>query len=454
MQRLSFKEKFGYSMAEIGGSGLWQILSIFLAIYYTDTFGLEAASVATLFLVVRIFDAVNDPMMGIIADRTETKWGKFRPYLLFLAVPFGVLTLALFYGPDLSPQGKLTYAYVTYILMMIVYTAVMIPVSALSGVLSADAKDRTSVNVFRFAAAFGIAMLLQRLLKPSVEFFGNGDETLGFRWTLGIFVVLAIIGFVIAFLSTKERVKPPKTPKGEGRIVDDLKDLAACRSWRTILFVSILLWFFFSVRGGVQIYYFKYYFGDEAAVSAFMFWGTFCTFLGVLSTSWLTRYFEKKSLLIFCLITWGVLCLGFYIVEPGDLVTLYIFQITSSLAGGPSMPLIWSMMGDSADHFEYERRRRATGLVFSASTLAQKFGGALGAAAGLYVLAWYGFEANEEQNEGVLRGMKDMMSWYSTIGFVLCALLALSYPLSRKKMEMIEEELANRKDGASPAGTA
>ena len=449
MTKLSFKEKFGFSCSEIGGSGLWQILIIFLAPFYTDTVGLDPTEVATLLLVVRIFDAVNDPVMGIIADRTNTRWGKFRPYLLLMAIPFGVVTMAVFYGPDLSADGKLIYAYITYILLMVSYTSIMIPVSALSGVMSAEAEDRTSINVFRFTIAFAIAMILQRFLLPSVEFFGKGDDALGFRWTLGIFVMVAVAGFWAAFAATKERVKQAVS-SGRSSVLRDLVDLARNRPWLILLFVSILMWFFFAIRGGVQVYYFKYYYGDEGAVSAFMFWGTVCTLVGVLATGWLTRFIEKRTLFIVCLLVWGTLCIGFYWVEPGDLILLYVFQITSSLAGGPAMPLIWSMMGDLADNYEYEQGRRATGLVFSASTLAQKFGGAIGGSASLYLLAWYGFQANEVQNMDVKNGLRDMMSWYSTIGFFICAGLVTLYPLTRAKMLEIKRELASRKKSTNP----
>lgn len=446
MSRLSYTEKAGFSSAEIGGSGLWQIMMIFLPVFYTDHFGVSAAAVGTLLFIVRIFDAVNDPIMGMIADRTKTRWGRFRPYLLWIAIPFGLMSVAMFWAPSLSDGGKVVYAYVTYIGMMIIYTAVMIPVSALSGVMTSDPQQRTQLNMFRFLLAFAAAMLVQRLTLPSVKFFGGDDTVLGFRVTIAIFACLSVIGFWIAFATTKERIKPIQ--EGTSKIMDDLKDLMKNKPWVIILTVSIITLIYVSIRSAAQMYYFKYYIGNEDMVSSFMFWGTAAIMVGIFMTSWLTKLLDKKRLFMVCVVLNGLSTLGFYVVAPDDIALLYFLQIFSSFVNGPTMPLLWSMMADSADYSEWKSGRRATGLVFSASTFAFKAGGALGGAISMFVLSFYGYEANVEQTAETLEGMKQMMSWYPGVGALLCAVILAFYTLDAQKMEEINKELAQRKETA------
>ena len=448
MAQLTFREKAGFSCGEIGGSGLAVIVSTFLAAYYTDTFGLEASAVATIFLTVRVFDALLDPLMGVVADRTRTRWGRFRPYLLWMGPFYGVGMLALFFGPNLGPNGRLIYAYASYIFVMLVYTAIMIPFSALSGVLTTDAKDRNSLNTYRFFTAFVISMILQASLKPAVRYFGSGNEAVGFRWILLIFVLLAVPGYLIAFASTRE---PPQSKANQVRssIWQDLKDLLRSRAWVTIVVVCVLLWIFFAIRGSVRLYYFKYYMNDEYGVSAFMFTGTVFTLLGVLITPWLTRFIDKKPLFILSLVLSAGFSIAHYWIRPGDLKALYALQILMCLSGGPLMPVIWSMMADAGDEFEYVRGRGAMGLVYSASTLALKSGDALGAAASLYLLAWHGFKANQVQNDHVQEALRGMMSFYPAIGYGICALCLLPYPLNRAKLLVIENELRARRTAAA-----
>lgn len=436
---LSFKEKLGFSAGEIGGSGLWGISMIFLPVFYTDTFGIPAATVGTMFLLVRIFDAVNDPLMGMIADRTKTRWGKFRPYLLWFSLPFGLLAFAMFAAPNLSESGKTVYAFSTYIAMMVIYTAVMIPFSALSGVMTADSNTRTQLNTFRFLVAFGAGMLVQGLVKPGVQFFGDGDDALGYRFTMGCFALLAVLGFIIAFLSTKERILPSATEKSS--VWKDLADLGKNKPWMIILSVSLVTLIYVSIKSAAQMYYFKYYIGNDSLVSSFMVAGTASIMAGIFLTSWLTRLFDKKRLFIICMATNGLTSLLFYIVSPDDIALLYALQILSSFASGPTMPLLWSMMADAADYSEWKNGRRATGLVFSASTFAQKAGGALGGAVSMYVLTLYGYVANAEQNAEVLEGMRHMMSIYPGVGALLCAIILLAYPLDRETIQQINDEL-------------
>jgi len=446
---LSFREKLGFSAGEIGGSGLWQISMIFLPVFYTDVFGVPAAAVGTLFLVVRIFDAINDPVMGLIADRTQTRWGRFRPYVLWMSVPFALLTVALFFAPPLGESGRTVYAYITYIGMMMVYTSVMIPFSALCGVMTSNSVERTKLNSYRFLVAFGAGMMVQGLVMPGVSFFGGEDKVLGYRVTMGCFAVLAIGGFVIAFLSTKERIAPVREERS--KVLHDLMDLLKNRPWVIILSVSLVTLIYVAIRSAAQMYYFKYYVGDEDLVSTFMVSGTAAIMVGIFATGPLTKLLDKKRLYIICMFLSGVTALAFYWVEPGNVTLLFVLQILTSLATGPTMPLLWSMMADAADYSEWQSTRRATGLVFSASTFAQKAGGALGGAISMYVLSAYGYQANIDQSPEVLEGMRQMMSFYPAAGAFACVGILALYPLTAAKLTEIQDELQRRREEAAPS---
>lgn len=446
--RLSFREKAGYSAGEIGGSGLWQIMMIFLPAFYTDTFGLSAESVGWLLLISRIIDAGTDPVMGILADRTNTRWGRFRPYLIWASVPFALLAFAVFFAPQFSPAGKTAYAWVTYLLMMVVYTMAMIPYSALSGVMTSDGLQRTQLNSFRFVGAFLAALTVQGLFKPSVAYFGDGDDVIGSRWTMFLFGLVAAACFLIAFVSSRERIG--SSQKDDQSIWQDLRDLSRNLPWLIVLLVSLITLIHVSIRSAAQVYYFKYYIGDENLVSGFMVAGTAAIIAGIGVTGWLARMMGKRELFVVSTVINAVAGFGFYLAGPDDVAMLFALQVVYSFAAGPAMPLLWSMMADAADYSEWKTGRRATGLVFAASTLAQKAGGAFGGATALFVLAWYGYEANTEQSAATLTGMRQMISIYPGVGALLCALLLWYYPLSSKDLDKIEAEIGERRRNDQP----
>lgn len=443
VHRLTFGEKLGYSVGEFGGSGLWQIMMIFLPAFYTDTFGLAPATVGLLLFVSRILDAITDPIMGIIADRTVTRWGKFRPYLLWMAVPFALLAFAMFYAPELSEGGKVAYAYASYIAMMVVYTMMMIPFSALSGVMTSDNIDRTQLNSFRFMAAFAAALAVQGLFNPMVDFFGEGNDVVGSRYSMALFGLIAIGTFLIAFFSAEERVQ---SEKQEGQSVwRDVRDLTGNVPWAIVLAVSLISLIYISIRSAAQVYYVKYFTNNEELLSVFMVTGTIAILVGIALTGWLTRVLGKKQLFIISSFVCSISSFAMYFVQPGNILLLFTLQIIFSFGSGPAMPLLWSMMADAADYSEWRTGRRATGLVFSASTFAQKAGGALGGAIAMFVLAYYGYVANTQQNDATLDGMRQMMSVYPGFGSLLCIVVLYYYPLDQGDLEKIEAELNSRR---------
>lgn len=447
-QKLSLREKAGYSAGEFGGSGLWQMLMTYIGFFFTDVFGISAGAVAILFLAVRIFDGVNDPLMGIISDRTQTQHGKFRPYVLWGGIPFGIIALALFWAPDLSETGKVVYAYIVYTSMMVIYTVVMIPYSALSGVMTSDPQQRTSLNTFRFFGAFVAALIAKTLYKPMVDFFGQGNDVLGNRWTLAIFAIITVICFLIAFRSTKERVQAPKSESQS--ILRDLAQLFKNGPWVIILILSLVSLIYICIKGGIQIYYFKYFVGDEDLFPLFIFLSSVSTIVGVVTTEFWTRRFEKKNVLIASYMLSSVFAGAFLFLRPDQIYLIIGCEILAALTMGPIMPILWSMMADAADYSEWKFGQRATGLVFSASTMAFKMGVAIGGFISMGVLELKGFVANEEQAPEVLGALKQLMSIYPAAGGIICIIALLFYTLTNKRLKLIEQELEERR-GNAPA---
>ncbi|HYW96923.1 MAG TPA: MFS transporter [Bacteroidales bacterium] len=740
--KLSFGEKSGYALGDVASNMIWQTLMFFLPIFYTDTFGIPAAAVGTMFIIVRIFDGVNDPIMGSIADRTSTRWGKFRPYILWMAIPYGLAGILMFLTPDLSMTGKLVYAYSTYILMMIIYTAIMIPYNALSGVMTSDYLERTGLNSFRFIGAFigglfiqGLALYLvntlgvdnhsviharvndkqlvfnevshgtakvtvtsmdsdsatvsqdflvkivpegenppestgiitelnlnqgfgtfrkdisglftdkdhdirelaassgsKRIVRAEVRndtlilhehsigttvvtltakdgtgraanqdivvrinkkgnkrpfvkdsipdkhytlqeglsdgfmklfnsyeeekvplsgVFGDansddlfltssssdpavasatvlnnqlvikekgagisviklaaddgnggsasttftvtirqsgnlppettgkiGDQFLesgfgsrtidlssyftdpdgksltwsvkvnndarGYRLTMSIFAILCIILFLITFASTRERVT--QSVREKSRLKDDLKDLMSNGPWIILFVVSLVTLIYVAVRSAVIAYYFKYYVGEPGLTAAFLVIGSLTIIFTLPFTRWLTKKFDKRLLYVISMLLVAASISGYYFTGPEDIWAMFILQILQAVGSAPTMPLLWSMLADAADYSEYKTGRKAMGLIFSASTLAQKIGFGLGGAIALWLLAYYGYQPGVDQSQSSLFGMRMMMSFYPAAGAVACAVLIGFYKLDVRTMDKVSETLKIRSE--------
>lgn len=443
MKKLSAKEKIGYSVGDVSSNLVWQAIMFFLPSFYTDTYGLPAAVVGTLFIVVRLFDAVIDPLMGTIADRTETRWGKFRPYILWMAVPYGVASILMFITPDCSLAAKTAWAYASYTLMMIIYTAIMIPYNALSGVMSSNAIDRTSLSSYRFIGAFTGGLIIQGLTLWLVERLGGGNDVQGYRLTMSVFAALSTFLFLITFLTTRERVKPESN--SHSSLKDDYLDLLRNKPWLLLFAFSFLNLVYVAIRSSVLMYYFQYYIGNKALASAFMVSGTLAIIFSLTFTSWLTKIFGKRKLFILCMLIIGLSSMAFYVLKPTDIVALFSLQLIFSLASGPTMPLIWSMYADTADYSEWKTGRRATGLIFSASTFGQKAGTALGGAIALWVLSAVGYTPDIQQSPDTLQSIRALFGLYPGLLALICGVFVWFYPLSDQKLVQIELELKARK---------
>ncbi|HJX71471.1 MAG TPA: MFS transporter [Bacteroidales bacterium] len=465
--RLSFREKIGYGFGDLASVLYWQTFMLYFTYFYTDIFLIPASIAATMFLISRVWDGVNDPLMGIIADRTKTRWGKFRPYLLWICVPFAVVGVLVFTVPNFEMSGKIIWAYVTFNLIMMLYTAINIPYTSLLGVISADSNERTQVSSVKFLFAFTAGTIVSATLLPMAKVLGGGNDAKGWQQSFIIYGIAAIIFFLIAFKSTRERVQPPKTQKTS--IGKDLHDLITNKPWLILLATTITFILFVAVRSSVTVHYFKYVIGSqelslpilktrvydfETLTSAYNTIGQISSFIGVILVAWLAKVIGKKKafvvLFIIAILSTGIL----YFLTAEQLGLIFFFQITGSMSGGPLSVLIWAMYADTADYGEWKRGTRSTGLIFSASTMSQKFGWAFGAFVALTLMSQLGFQPNEAQSAESMRGLLLLFSLIPAAMGVLSIILLIIYPLNDKRVKEIETELIERRKQRGEVGPA
>ena len=441
-QVIPVREKIAYGLGDTATNLVWRTLMVFLPFFYTDVFGLSAAAVGTLLLVSRYGDGITDFLMGLIADRSNSRWGKFRPWVLFTAVPFGVLTVLTFTTPDLGPLGKLIYAYVTYNALLIIFTANNVPYSALTGVMSHDPQQRTILTSYRFFFAFFGALLVQGFNTALVEFFGKGDAVTGYRWTMTLFAVVAVILFIITFLNTKERVPAPRRDKLE--LKEDLKDLLKNRAWLILFCVGLSFVSLTTLKQGVTMYYFTYYVGNVSLAALFMVLSTAGAMAGAVLAGPLSGYLGKQRLLSYSFILAGVSSAVLYLARPGDLFWIFILGTLTEFATGPIVVLFFAMLADAADYSEWKNHRRATGLVYSAGTLSIKFGTGIGGALTGWTLMAVGYAPHVAQSVESLTGIRLLISVFPALAALLGLVAFLFYPINETLLNEIKETLRAR----------
>jgi GPH family glycoside/pentoside/hexuronide:cation symporter len=453
-ERLSFIENFGFGLGDTASNFFFQTFNIFLLYYYTDVFGIDAAVAGTMFLLTRLWDAINEPIMGLICDRTKTRWGKYRPYLLWMAIPYGIFGYLIFANPDLGRTGKIIYAYFTYAMMMMAYTAINVPYSSLMGVLSPSSHARTIASNFRFIGAYGGGLLISMYVRTLVEKLGGGNELRGFQYTMGLFALASIILFWITFLTTKERVQPPEGQ--QQNVKEELKELFKNRPWVILFFAAIFSTTFIATRDSVTIHFFKYVVkaGNEAVflgmdrTSLFLSLGRLMMMLGVLCVGFLVKRIDKKPLSAVLTLGTAICWFSFYFVPIHMYGFMLVLNAVGSFMMGPTSALVWSMYGDVADFGQVKFGRRSTGLIHSASLFALKTGTVIAGFLGGWMLGLFGFIPNQVQSEKTLRGIFLMFSIIPAFFAIGKAIALILYPLNRRKVLENERELAHRKESA------
>ncbi|GAA0526369.1 GPH family glycoside/pentoside/hexuronide:cation symporter [Rhizomicrobium palustre] len=456
-RKIGVLEKIGYGLGDGASNLIWMIFIYYQVNFYTDVYGLAASAAGTMLLVTRSWDIFVDVIIGMIADRTNTRWGKFRPFLLWMALPFGIVATLAFTTPPFDDHGKLISAYVTLTLLMLAYSAINVPYGALMGVISPDPQERTELSAYRFSFAQGAGFLVAMLAMPLVAALGQGNEQKGYMLTVALFSVLAIAMFIGTFATTRERVVPVKEQKTSTK--QDLLDLMKNGHWMLLCTLGILQVFFVALRGSSMIYYFKYYMNDvvfagpfgwsihlggAGGTGPFIVMGTLTSLAATFLIQYVTPYTGRKNAFIGCMVLGAISLVASFWVKPDQLLLLYGFHFLYSIFTGPTAALLWAMFADSADWSEWRTGRRATGLIFSASGMSNKLGWALGGALALALLSIYGYQANMAQTAHAQEGIRLLMAIVPAIGALVCGLGMLFYSLE-KQMPKIEADLAARR---------
>jgi GPH family glycoside/pentoside/hexuronide:cation symporter len=443
-QKLSIVEKIGYSLGDCAANFIFQTVMMFLMIFYTDVLGISGVAAGFIFLATRLWDAVNDPMMGAIADRTNTRWGKFRPWILISAIPFGVIGVLMFTAPDLSYTGKIIYAFVTYNCMMMIYTVNNVPYCSLTGVLTGDSVERTSLAQYRFIFAMLASFVVQSFAMDLVKHFGKGNDAKGYQLTMVLFCSLAVVFFFITFFTTKERVKPD--PKQKTSLKMDIKDLFRNPAWLAIVFLTVFVFIYLSLRGAMTPYYFKYYVGREDLLGKFNMLGMGVTLVCILLAKPLSIRFGKRNTFLVCLFMTAVFASTYLFIPRNAIAVMFIMQIFVSGFYAPTIPMLWAMIADVADYGEWKTGRRATGMTFSATTFGLKMGLSLGGALTGWLLSYYGYIANQDQTEFALKGIRWMMSIIPAIPFFIGVAILFFYKITKHtELQMTQELIERRK---------
>jgi glycoside/pentoside/hexuronide:cation symporter, GPH family len=488
-QKLSVLEKVGYSLGDLAANLIFQTLMTFLAYFYTDVYKIPAGTASVIIFTGGFFGAFFNVVMGAIADRTNTRWGKFRPWILWTSIPFGVLALLAFSTPNFGETGKVIYALVTYFLLVIIYSANNLPYSALSGVITGDMKERNSLSSYRFVAVMIAQFIIQSLLLPLVLSLGHGDKAAGFEKVMMFFAITGVVCFIITFLTTRERIIPAQEQKSSVRT--DLTDLSKNKPWIIMLVLTILVFITLALKGGMYIYYFKYYL-NEAAQAAFLENIGFNNFIsglnktitgiglgafqwpqdapasanslfnaggiifmiaGIMFSKPLADRFGKRDVFGIFLFLSAVCLLMFNFYSSESIGIVFITQILHGFFYGVTIPLLWAMIADVADYSEWKNNRRATAIIFSAMIFGLKIGLSIGGALGAGLLAKYGYVAEvPQQTASTVSGIKMSVSIYPALIFIVGAAILAWYKISKKMELTIESDLKVRRNAQRLSG--
>ena len=433
----------------MGFNFYWANIATFLMIFYTDVFGISAAAAASMLFTIKIVNAFTDPMIGAAADRTNTRFGKFRPYLIWMALPLAGAGVLTYTTPDLDESGKLIWAYGTYLFMMVCYTGINIPYNALSGVMSSDPQERTTINGLRFIFAFGGSTLVTAATPFLVKWLGHGHERLGWQVTMAFWGVAASGLFAVTFFNTRERIAPPPTQKSNVR--QDVKDLTQNGPWMVLFFLALIIMITITLRTSTAAYYFKYYVERPDLLAAFVPAYMAAAAVGASITPILTRFIDKKLLLMLLMSATGILSIAFFFIPKDQIAWMFALQIAIGLVLGPKSPLAFAMYADTADYNEWRTGRRATAMTFAAATFSQKLGTALAAVVMGWVFTTLGYVANATQTPESQIGIVMLISFIPAVFAFLAVAVMMFYKLDNRTLTQVQVDLAARKGSAATA---
>ncbi len=453
IQKLSVGEKIGYALGDMAANFVFQAMLALQLDFYTHTFGLTAAQAGTLFLVVGLGVACFNPVMGVIADRTTSKSGKFRPWLLWTAVPFGIISVLTFTTPQLSPGAKVIYAWTTYILLRVIYTINNVPYASLTAVMTQDPDERTSISSYRQIAANSAGFIVQSLAVLMVAYFGRGDSARGYQLTMGLLSLLSVIFFIIAFFTTKERIQPD--PQQQTSLRQDVADLFNNRPWIALFLVTLFYFAAILVRGNVMLPYFRFVAGHVNLFAWFNGFGLASLLIGVACSTAVSVRVGKRELFIASMALTAVFTALLYVIPPHATYVIIGIEVLRQFSFGLSGPILWAMMGDVADYGEWRMRRRATGAVTGGIVFALWAGLALGGFIAGQLLSMYGLVSEADiQSVRTQTGIVLTASIYAGLFFFAAAICLFFYPLNREKNQSIANDLAERRKGVPAATTA
>jgi len=472
-QKLSVFEKVGYSLGDLAANLVFQTLVTYLAYFYTDIYGLKTNDASALILTVGLIAAFGfNPILGALADRTSSRWGKFRPWILWTAVPLGVIALLAFSTPDFSYKGKLIYAVVTYSLLLLLYAANNLPYGALSGVITGDMKERNSMSAYRFVAVMFAQFFVQVFMYSIIISAGHGDKAVGIEKVMTWLAIIGTVMLIITFLTTKERIVPK--PEQNASLKQDLSDLFKNKPWVIMLTLTTLVFITLAMKGGAYVYYFENYvdkerlttfispilnaftsaginfFGEDPVSAGFGLFnagGIIFMIVGITISKWLADKYGKRDVFGIGLFISTLFILLFYFFPPKSVGLMYASQILHGLSYGITIPLLWAMIADVADYSEWKNNRRATAIIFSAMMVGLKGGLTIGSSLLTWLLGLYDYIPNSEtaQSATAINGTKLLVSVFPSIPFLLGVGLLFFYKINKKMEVQIEADLKQRR---------
>lgn len=440
MKSLSMRERIAYGAGDAGCAFVWQTVMLFLAYFYTDVFGLSPAHMGTMFLIVRILDAITDPLIGALADRTKSKYGKYRPYLLWISLPFAISCILVFYTPELEGTAKIVYAYISYIFLTLMYTAINVPYCAMANTLSNDSNERTKLQSYRFTMTSIAGLVIVLLAMKLVDIIGGGNQQLGYIGAISVMSSISVLLFLFCFFNVKERFIPEQVSKGN--LKDDLKSLSKNSAWRVLFFQNIVMLVGFVLKDAVIIYYVVSILQRPELVTIFMVLGKLAGVIGAMLAVPMFGKFDKVTAYKFINYIMGMFCILIYFVPSNQVTLIFSLVIIVNFLKMAASPFLWSMMSDVVDYEKYLTGKSVGGVVFSTNLFAIKMGVALGGALLGWLLAFGGYVGGAQvQTDSALNMINSLFTLIPGGIFIFVAFLVDFYPLEQRKVDAVKEGL-------------